>query len=87
MKRKNVNLEWYAIYYEWNYKCLKKVNVFSSRIVEEIIKKCVKKEITNYKELRERLKREFMYYYWSKSEWEVIVGDLPYKEYEAKIKN
>ena len=80
MRRKNVKLEWYAIYYEWNYKCLKRENVLGDTIVNAIIDKCVKKKITNYEELRDALKRELMYHYWSKSEWEVIVGDLFYKE-------
>ena len=76
MRRKNVKLEWYVIEYDFNRNEIYYENVFMDRIVEELIKELVKKHITNYEELKDKLTREFRYYYMSKAEHELIVGDL-----------
>lgn len=81
MKIKNVNLKWYAFRYDWNSHKLVFTNVLTG-MEEEIAKKVRKgkkdnwKPVYNYETFKEWLKGEFMYYYWSKAEHEVLISDL-----------
>lgn len=76
MKVKNVNLEYYVLVYDWNSKKIINYNVMRILNLDTIHKKILKKEITNYGEFKEYIRKEFMYRFWSKSEYEVLVGDL-----------
>lgn len=86
---KKRKLEWYAFRYEWNEHKLKFINVLYG-MEEEIIKKVKKgskdnwKPVTDYNSFKEWLKGKLMYYYWSKSEHEVLIGDLSGKENEIE---
>lgn len=80
MKIKNVNLKWYAFRYEWNEHKLVFTNVLAG--MEENIAKKVKKgkkdkwkPVYDYNSFKEYIKGELMYYYWSKSEHEVLIAD------------
>lgn len=81
MKIKNVKLEWYAFRYDWNNHKLEFINVLNG-FKEDIAKKIKKgakdkfRPITDYNSFKEYIKGELMYYYWSKSEHEVLIGDL-----------
>lgn len=75
MKIKKSNLEWYALMWDPNKNQVRSVNVLSG--IAEIIAKKVKSGIIHDKEsLRVFLKKKFMYEYWSKYEYEMLVGDL-----------
>ena len=74
--KKNKQLEWNVFVEDFNTKQIKKYNVFNSEFNEELLKKIKKKEINTYGELKEFLKRWFMYRYWCKCEWEVLIGGL-----------
>lgn len=76
MKRKNFNLEYYVMEYDCADKYVKRFNVFYTSIVNNLIKNLIKKKINNYSSLRDFLRREFMYYFWSKSEHEILVSSL-----------
>lgn len=76
MKVKNVNLVYNVLLYDWNMKKVVNYNVLTCLDLDKIRKKILKKEISNYDELKEYLKLEFMHYFWSRSEFEISVGDL-----------
>lgn len=76
MKIKNVNLEYYVMYHDFNSDKIKRINIFTNSLIEDIAKNIRNKKITNLLELQEYLKRDFMYHYWSKSEYEIAVGGL-----------
>lgn len=76
MKVKNVNLEYNVLVYDWNSKKVENYNVMHILNLETIRKKILKREITNYGEFKEYLRKEFMYRFWSKREYEILVGDL-----------
>lgn len=73
---KKVNLEWYAFRKDFNSRKLKKVNVLNSYRIDEILKRIKKEKAKTYEEIKEIIKRELMYYYWSKSEHEVLISGL-----------
>ena len=77
MRIKNKNLEWNVLMADFNTKKIKNYNVLSYELVDRLHTKIVKKkEITNYEELKEDVRRWCMYYYWSKTECEIAVGNL-----------
>ena len=88
------NLKWYCMDWDSNYNKPYAENVLAYIDKEDMIKKIKyngKKpdkynSIKNWYELREYLKREFMYYLWSKAEHEILVNGLFDKaEYTQKI--
>lgn len=76
MKIKNVNLEWNVLYEDFNSKTVKPYNILGGSFVEELAKEIKKCKIENREQLKEYLKRDFMYHYWSKCEFEIAVGGL-----------
>lgn len=66
-------IEWFVYYHNMNAQEIQAFNIFnhgSFRVdVEKYLKKYKDKE-----EFAERLKRSLMYYFWSKSEYEVIIS-------------
>ena len=85
---------WNVLYGDWNGREIKFRNVFDHwRLVHDIAKMSKRlsrdKELTEEEKKRafaEELRRDMMYYYWSKCEWEVIVSAWPPREnMEAKI--
>lgn len=79
--KKNVNLNWFCMEWGINEKRPVFTNIMYVIEPEEIIKMIKYKgkkptewnSIKTYGELREYLKRQFMYRFWSKSEHEMIV--------------
>lgn len=80
MKIKNVNLTYYAFIYDWNGTSLEWINVLGDRYKEHLVKALKTKEedvrIKNRDELKKDLKSYLFYYYASRAECEVLVGDL-----------
>lgn len=62
--------EWMVLYHNFNSDKIEQYNVLKYREddIKKIRKKCKTKE-----EFSEKLKREMMYYYWSKCQWELII--------------
>ena len=91
----NKKLEWYAFIEDFNSGKLGRINVIRQDLIERIRKGIKSKEwaigdkpIETLKELKEVVKRELMYHFWSKAEYEVIVTGLHYrpeKDKEHKI--
>lgn len=67
-------LEWYAYYHEWNGNKIKPFNVFDHGRFYDDCKKNARKNIHDYEAFKEQLKRDAMYYFWSKCEWEIILS-------------
>ena len=76
MRIKNANLEWYVMYDDFNSKKIKRVNILGYGFAEELAKDIKRKKIMNREQLKTHLRGEFMYHYWSKSEYEIVVGGL-----------
>ena len=81
-------LEWNVYIHDFNAKQIKVWNVFNhGRFVEDFSKFAKKlernKELTEEQkkeQFAERLRREMMYYYLSKCEWEIILQSWPERE-------
>lgn len=80
MKIKNVNLTYYAFIYDWNTKSLDWVNVLGDRYKEHLVKalktKTEEVRVKNRDELKKDLRSYLFYFYASRAEYEVLVGDL-----------
>ena len=77
MKNKTAKIEWYALYYNINSRKLESINIISRKLIEDVYKQIKSGKITNKSNLREYLRKEFMYRYWSRSEYEILVTDWP----------
>ena len=81
-------LEWNVYVHDFNARQIKVWNVFDHwKFVEDFGKYAKKlernKELTEEQkkeQFEERLRRELMYYYWSKCEWEIILQAWPARE-------
>lgn len=76
MKIKNVNLKWNVMRHDFNENKIKPYNILGYSFAEDLAKDIKKEKITNREQLKEYLKKDFMYHYWSKSECEIAVGGL-----------
>lgn len=84
MKFKNAKLEYYAMYYDWSIHKITKINVLGDRYKDRVYNKIKKGEIASREQLKEDLRTYLMYYYWCKSEYEILVGDLFYSSDNAE---
>lgn len=68
-------LKWYVLRENFNARKIERYNVLNGW--EDDLKTArKKKKFTNKETLKEWLRKEFMYYFWSKSEHEIAVGGL-----------
>jgi hypothetical protein len=72
---KKANLEWYVLNWDFNTKKVITYNIFTG-LTDEIIREIKNKRVYNKSILREYLKTQFMYNYWSRAEYEFFVSDL-----------
>lgn len=79
MKIKNVNLKWNVLRYDTNQEKIVSYNILGYSFPEELAKRIKKEKIVNREQLKESLKRDFMYHYWSKAECEIAMGGLSSK--------
>lgn len=84
MRVKNSNLEWNVFIHDFNSDKIIKYNVLYN--VAEKLHKAVKKGQVNDKAtLKEWLKNELMYHYWSRCEYEILVSGLFSKANDFKM--
>lgn len=70
-------LTWNVYYENFNTRRIETHNVFNHyRFWEDCIKN-VKKNKDNKEAFEKQLKQDLQYYYWSKSEWEIILSAWP----------
>lgn len=70
IKKESNSLSWLVTYYDCNADKIKYYDILKYR--KEFIKK-LKKKCDTKEEFAEKMRREMMYYYWSKCEWELII--------------
>jgi hypothetical protein len=68
-----IPMEWYVIYHDVNKNEMTKFNIFNHFSFSEDVKKNLKK-IKDKDEFSKKLKSDLMYYFWCKSEYEIIVS-------------
>lgn len=73
--KKNVYLEWNVIHHNHNTREFETFNIFNHWRFREYLDKLLEDKNITREYFEERLRREVMYYYWSKTEWECIVTD------------
>lgn len=78
-------MEWNVYIGDFNSARIKSYNVFNNGSFLEDCKINWKKNKGDRQAFSERLRRDLMYYYWSKCEWEVVVSSWPEGRGEAKI--
>lgn len=71
MKQEFKPLSWLVKYFDCNAQVIKDYDILKSR--EDDIKK-IKKKCATKEEFAELLKREMMYRFWSKCEWELVIA-------------
>lgn len=69
-------LSWKVYIYDFNAKEIKEYDIFSHGTFQKELKKILKKAST-LDEFSEELKKQLMYYFWSRCEWEVIISAWP----------
>ena len=72
-------MEWNVFHYNINKGTIETYNVLSHRSFVLYIKKAYNSK-TSKDEFMEQLRREAMYYFWSKSEHEIIISGWPPRE-------
>jgi len=87
-------LVWNVYIGDWNHKQIKVHNIFEhGRFAKDVVKTLRKAE-KDWKQtgeldwlaLSEGVRRDLMYYYWSKCEWEVVVSEWPPREKGGETK-
>ena len=74
-------LEWNVYVSEFNGREIVIHNVFDHRRLMDDLKKAARKyKDTEREEFCEQMRKDLMYYYWSKCEWEVIIDHWPHSD-------
>lgn len=76
MKIKNIKLEWNVLCRDFGSSQIKTYNVLGGLFPEKLAKDIKKHKIENRDQLKDFLKTEFMHRYWSRSEYEIVIGGL-----------
>lgn len=71
-----MNLEWNVFYHSINKQEITTFNIFNHWKFAEDVQKSLKK-FKDKDEFAEQLRRDLMYYFWSKCEYEVIITSFP----------
>ena len=75
-----MNLEWNVLIHDFNKDKIKKYNIFRADLFEDIKNaKC-----KTFGELREIIDKWAKYHYWSRAEYEIVVGGL-FSKYPEKF--
>ena len=70
-------LKWLVYNEDFNARCIREFDIFNHHSFREDCIKNAKKNKDNKEEFIEALRRDLMYYFWSKCEWEIILSDWP----------
>ena len=76
MRYKNVKLVWNVLYVEPNTKRVTKYNIFNDEFRDTLCKQIQNKKLTSYDDLYNYVDRYAHYHYWSRTECEMLIGDL-----------
>ena len=78
-------LEWKVLVTGFNDKEIREYNVFDHFRFLDDCKKNARKNSKDYDKFCDQLRKDLMYYFWSKCEWEIVVTDWPRGENSIKI--
>lgn len=82
---REVELIWNVYYYDMCDKKIEVYNIFDYSSFNEAVREIFKAS-ENIDDFAAQVKKELMYYFWSKAEWEVMVAPWPDKgEHELKV--
>ena len=84
--RPDEKLEGFAYEHDFNRNVIRPFNVFDHGSFLEDCKKNAKKNAKDYEAFCERLRRDLMYWFWSKCEWEIIISPWVSKVVDCSIK-
>ena len=76
----NIELKWNVIIGDFNHKDIETYNIFDHDYFKEYCDKAWKNYKNDFNSFSKEVKRNLMYYFWSKCEWEVIVSHWPPSE-------
>ena len=65
---------WNVYYEDFNGKEIKPFNIFDHYSFNEDVKKIYKKHKDDFDTFSKEVESSLMYYFWSKAEWEIILG-------------
>lgn len=68
-------MEWYVLNYNFNEKKAEHFNIFRSRRFSDGVQELLE-SFVSFEDFVEELDRLLMYCFWSKAEYEIMVGDL-----------
>ena len=78
-------MEWYVLNYNFNLKKIEPINIFNYGNLLEEIKEIYKEYIERKEDIEffeNKINSQLLYYFWSKREYEISVGDLFEKDLE-----
>lgn len=78
-------MEWYVLNYNFNLKKIEPINIFNYGNFLKDIKEIYKEYIERKEDIEffeNKINSELLYYFWSKREYEISVGDLFEKNLE-----
>lgn len=78
-------MEWYVLNYNFNLKKIEPINIFNYGNLLEEIKEIYKEYIERKEDIKffeNKINSQLLYYFWSRREYEISVGDLFEKDLE-----
>lgn len=80
-------LKWNVYVYSFNSRQIVTFNIFDhGRFKDDVLKIPKKIGLDDFNLFKEQLRRELMYYYWCKCEWEIIISPWPTHDNDPEIK-
>ena len=77
-------IEWNVYCYNTNKNSIEKFNIFNHRSFSNAIKELFSKKLKK-EEFENRVRGELMYYFWSKSEYEILISDWTTEKTKVKV--
>ena len=74
------DMVWNVYVEDFNARRMKTYNIFRHFRFSEDVKKIYKKHKDDFDSFAEEIRRSLMYYFWSKSEWEIILTSWPKRD-------
>ena len=79
-------VEWYAYEHDYNADKIVPFNIFEHGRFYEDCKKNARKNSKDFDSFCDQLRKDVMYYYWSKCEWELVLSPWTSQSEKAAIK-
>ena len=73
-------LSWLVYNEDFNTRCIREFDIFNHHSFRQDCIKNAKKNKDDMEAFVENLRRDLMYYFWSKCEWEIILDGWPHRD-------